>query len=154
MQVLNFFCLNLFKGTKCSSNQIWCPKRFRVTVSLRINDREFIKFFRILEAICSRDVFNRREHLLEVHFLFMRIKFIRTPRLRIGLVFYNISWSIQFELERTLSFKRAYRKMNFKHYYIISGAGVALALPKLNHNKEHFRLSQKLLALIKRCVIR
>ena len=32
----------------------------------------------------------------------------------------------------------------------ISGAGVALALPKLTHKKEHFRLSQKLLALIKK----
>ena len=117
MQVLNFFCLNLFKGTKCSSYQIWGPKRFKVTVSLRINARAFIKFFKFLEAIYLRVVFNRRGHLLEVHFLFIRTKFIRTPRLRIELVFYNISWSTKFELERTLSFKRADRKMNFKHYF-------------------------------------
>ena len=117
MQVLNFFCLNLFIGTKCSSYQIWGPKRFKVTVSLRINARAFIKFFKFLEAIYLRVVFNRRGHLLEVHFLFIRTKFIRTPRLRIGLVFYNISWSTKFELERTLSFKRADRKMNFKHYF-------------------------------------
>ena len=117
MQVLNFFCLNLFKGTKCSSYQIWGPKRFKVTVSLRINARAFIKFFKFLEAIYLRVVFNRRGHLLEVHFLFIRTKFIRTPRLRIGLVFYNISWSTKFELERTLSFTRADRKMNFEHYF-------------------------------------
>ena len=88
-----------------------------------------------------------RGHLLEVHFLFIKTKFIRTPRLKIGLVFHNISWSTKFELKRTLSFKRADQKMNFTHY---SWAGVALALPKLTHKKEHFRLSQKLLALIKK----
>ena len=117
MQVLNFFCLNLFIGTKCSSYQIWDPKRFKVTVSLRINARAFIKFFKFLEAIYSREMFTRRGYLLEVHFLFIRKKFIVTPRLRIGLVFYNISWSTKLELERTLSFKRADRKMNFKHYF-------------------------------------
>ena len=112
-----FFCLNLFKGTKCSSYQIWGLKRFKGTVSLRINAQAFIKFFKFLETIYSREVFNRRGHLLEVHFLFIGKKFIRTPRLRIGLVFYNISWSTKFELERTLSFKRTDRKMNFKHYF-------------------------------------
>ena len=117
MQVLNFFCLSVFKGTKCSRYQIWGPKRFKVTVSLRINARAFIKCFKFLEAIYSTEMFNRRGHLLEVHILFMRTKFIRTPRLRIGLAFYNISWSTKFELERTLSFKRADRKMNFKHYF-------------------------------------
>ena len=117
MQVLNFFCLNLFKGTKCSNYQIWGPKRFKNTESLRINLRAFIMFFKFLKAICSREVFNRRGHLLEVHFLNIRSKFIRTLRLRTGLVFYNISWSTKFELERTLSFKRADRKMNFKHYF-------------------------------------
>ena len=52
--------------------------------------------------------------------------------------------------------------LNWKeHYYLkeqienlilntISGAWVALALPKLTHKKEHFRLSQKLLALRKK----
>ena len=117
MQVLNLFCLDIFKGTKCSSHQIWGLKRFKVTESLRISARAFIKFFKFLEAIYSREVFSIRGHLLEVHFLFIRTKFIRTPRLRIGLVFYNISWSTKFELERTLSFKRADRKMNFKHYF-------------------------------------
>ena len=78
----------------------------------------------------KKKVFNRREHLLEVNFLFIRAKFISTPRLRIGLLFYNISWSTKFQLERTLSFKRAD--------------------PKLTHKEEHFRLSQKLLALIKK----
>ena len=101
MQVLNFFCLNLFKGTKYSSHQIWCPKSFKVMESLRINARAFIKFFKFLEAIYSREVFNRRQHLLKVHFLFIRTKFIRTPRLRTELVFYNISWSTKFELKRT-----------------------------------------------------
>ena len=66
-----------FKGTKSSSYQIWGPKRFKVTVSLRINARAFIKSFKFLEAICSREVFNRRRHLLEVHFLFTRAKFIK-----------------------------------------------------------------------------
>ena len=37
--------------------------------------------------------------------------------------------------------------MNFKNYF---RHRVALALPKLTHKKEHFRLSQKLLALIKK----
>ena len=37
--------------------------------------------------------------------------------------------------------------MNFKHY---CRDRVALALPKLSHKKEHFRLNQKLLALIKK----
>ena len=53
-----FFTLNLFIGTKCSSYQIWGPKRFKVTVSLRINARAFITFFKFLEAIYSREVFN------------------------------------------------------------------------------------------------
>ena len=117
MQLFNFFCRKIFKDTKCSSYQIWGPKRFKVTVSLRINARAFIKFSKFLEAIYSREVFTKRGRLLEVHFLFIRKKFIRTNRLRIGLVFCNISWSTKFELERTLSFKRADRKMNFKHYF-------------------------------------
>ena len=136
--------MNLFKGTKCSSYQIWGPKSFKVAESLRINVGAFITFFK---AIYFRDVFNRRGHLLEVHFLNIRPKFIRTLRLRTGLVFYNISWSTKFELERTLLFKRADRKMNFKHYF---RDRVALALPKLTHKKEHFRLSQELLALLKK----
>ena len=115
MQVLNFFGLNLFKSTKCSSYWIWSRKRLKVTVSLRINARVFIKFFKFLEAIYSRKMFNKRGHLLEVFFLLIRTKFIRTPRLRIGVLQYN--WSTKFELERTLSFKRANRKMNFKHYF-------------------------------------
>ena len=32
-------------------------------------------------------------------------------------MFYNILWSTKFELEKTLSFKRADRNMNFKHYF-------------------------------------
>ena len=145
MQVLNFFCLNVFKGTKCSRYQIWGPKRFKVTLSLRINARAFIKCFKFLEAIYSTEMFNRRGHLLEVHFLFIRTKFIRTPRLRIGLAFYNISWSTKFELERTLSFKEQIERWILN---TISGAGVALALPKLTHKKEHFRLGQELLDLL------
>ena len=31
-------------------------------------------------------------------------------------MFYNISWSTKFELEKKLSFVRADRNMNFKHY--------------------------------------
>ena len=122
MQVLNFFCLNLFIGTKCSSYQIWGPKRFKVTVSLQINAQAFINFFKFLKAIYSKELLNRRGHLLEVHFLFIRTKFIRTPRLRTELVFYNISWSTKFELERTLSFKRADRRVNFKHYFMGRGS--------------------------------
>ena len=91
MQVLNSFYLNLFKGTKCSNYQIWGPKRFKVTVSLQINARAFIKFIKFLEAIYWREVFNRSGHLILVHFLFIRTKFIRISRLRIGLVLYNIS---------------------------------------------------------------
>ena len=122
MQVLNSFCLNLFKGTKCSRYQIWGPKKFKVTVSLQINSRAFIKFIKFLEVIYWREVFNRSGHLILVHFLFIRTKFIRISRLRIGLVLYNISWSTKFELERTLPFLRADRKMNFKHYFRSRGS--------------------------------
>ena len=45
MQVLHFFCLNLFKGKKYSSHQIWGPQWFKVTVSLRINARAFFQVF-------------------------------------------------------------------------------------------------------------
>ena len=58
---------------------------FKVTVSHGINTRAFIKFFEFLEAIYLSEVFNRRGHLLEVYTFFVRIKFIKTPRLRIGL---------------------------------------------------------------------
>ena len=112
-----FFYLNLLKVTKCSSCQIWSPKRFKVTASLRINARMFIKFFKVLEAIYLRQAFHRRGHLLEVNIFFVRKKFIRTSRLRIRLVFYNISWSTKFELEGTLWFKRADQNMDFKQYY-------------------------------------
>ena len=153
MQVLNFFCLNLFKATKCSSYQIWGPKRFRDTVSLRINAQAFIKFFKFLEDIYSRDVFNRRGHLFEVHTFFIRRKFIRIPRLRIGLVLYHISWSTKFELETILSFKRADRiKMNFKHYFRGRGS-TSFAKIEL-WNKNISGSVKNYWFLYKRCVIR
>ena len=49
---------------------------------------------------------------------FIRAKLFRTPRMAVGLVFYNISWSTKFELEKTVSFKRADPiKMSFKNYF-------------------------------------
>ena len=145
MQVLNFFCLNLFKGTKCSSYQIWGLKKFKVTESLPIKVRAFIKFFKFLEAIYFREMFNRRGNLLEVHFLFIRTKFTRTPRLRAGVVFYNISLSTKFELERTLSFKRADWKINFKHYF--RGRG-STSFAKINPSKRTFQAQPKIVEVV------
>ena len=59
MQVLNFFCLNLFKDTNVAVTRFGTQKGFKVTVSIRINAGAFIKFFNFLEAIYSREVFNR-----------------------------------------------------------------------------------------------
>ena len=127
MQVLNFFCLNLFKGTKYSSNQIWCPKRFKVMESLRINARAFIKFFKFLEAIYSREVFNRRGHLLEV-----RTKFLEHSG-------WELNWCFTIAHDKpNLNWKEHYHlKEQIERWILntISGAGVELVLPKLTHKK-------------------
>ena len=60
-------------------------------VSLRINVRAFIEFFKFLETIYSREVFNRRCFTI----------FHDQPNLN----------------EKNISFKTADRNMNFKHYF-------------------------------------
>ena len=66
-------------------------------VSLRINAGAFIKFFKFLEAIYSREVFNRRCFTIPHD----------QPNLN---------------LKKPLSFKRADQNMNFKHYFRGSGS--------------------------------
>ena len=58
MQVLIFFCLNLFGGAKCSSYH-WCLKEYRVTetkdciIGVQTQMNEFNYFFGVKIAILS-----------------------------------------------------------------------------------------------------
>ena len=64
-------------------------------------------------------------------------------------MFYNISWSTKFELERRLSFERADQiKMNFKNYF----RGLALGLQKLTYGIRTFQAQSKITGSYKKGV--